>query len=110
MYDELLSDVDGVTIPVEAKYAKHVYHIYPICIQKRDTLIEALKEKDVYCGIHYPVPLHLQDAYSSLGYKKGDFPVAEKCCEQLVSLPIFPELTSEQIGYVVEKIKSITNS
>ena len=106
LYNELLADVDGIIVPQEADYAKHIYHLYVIRTQNRDAFIAALAEDEVFCGIHYPVPLHLQDAYSSLGYKKGDFPIAEKCCRQLVSLPMFPELTSEQIAYVVEKIKS----
>ncbi|MCJ7618412.1 MAG: DegT/DnrJ/EryC1/StrS family aminotransferase [Desulfobacterales bacterium] len=109
LYNKLLANIEGVILPTEAGHAKHIYHLYVIRTQNRDAFIAALAENDVFCGIHYPVPLHLQDAYSSLGYKKGDFPVAEKCCEQLVSLPMFPELTSEQIGYVVEKIKSITS-
>lgn len=110
LYNELLANVECVITPTEADYAKHIYHIYTVRTENRDTFMTALAENDVFCGIHYPVPLHLQDAYRSLGYKKGDFPVAEKCCEQLVSLPMFPELISEQISYVVEKIKSIVNS
>ncbi len=109
LYNQLLSDVDGIILPTEADYAKHVYHIYAILIDNRQQLMDALAKEQISCGIHYPVPLHLQEAYSSLGYKKGNFPITEKCCEQLVSLPMFPELTSEQISYVVEKIKSITN-
>lgn len=109
LYNKLLANVDGIILPTEADYAKHVYHIYAIRTENRDAFMAALAENEIFCGIHYPVPLHLQDAYSSLGYKKGDFPVTEKCCEQLVSLPMFPELTSDQIAYVVEKIKSITN-
>ncbi len=109
LYNELLANIDGVVLPTEADYAKHIYHLYVIRTQNRDAFMAALAENEVFCGIHYPVPLHLQDAYSSLGYKKGDFPVAEKCCEQLVSLPMFPELTPEQIGYVVEKIKNFVN-
>jgi len=109
LYNGLLADIDGIITPTEVDYAKHVYHLYVIRVKNRDEFMAALVENDVFCGIHYPIPLHLQDAYSSLGYKKGDYPVAEKCCEQLVSLPMFPELTSEQISYVVEKIKNITN-
>ncbi len=109
LYNDLLADIDGIITPTEVDYAKHVYHLYVIRVKNRDEFMAALVENDVFCGIHYPIPLHLQDAYSSLGYKKGDYPVAEKCCEQLVSLPMFPELTSEQISYVVEKIKNITN-
>ena len=64
-----------------------------------------LSDSGIACGIHYPVPLHLQEAYSALGYKKGDFPVAEQSAEEFVSLPMFPELTEESISYIVEKIK-----
>ncbi len=108
LYNELLANIDSIITPTEADYAKHIYHIYAIRTQSRDAFMAALAENDVFCGIHYPIPLHLQDAYSSLGYKKGDFPIAEKCCEQIVSLPMFPELTPEQIEYVIEKIKNIT--
>lgn len=110
LYNLLLADLERIVTPFEADYAKHIYHIFPILTENRQQLMDALAENQIYCGIHYPVPLHLQDAYRSLGYKKGDFPVAEKCCQQLVSLPMFPELTSEQISYVVEKIKNIVNS
>lgn len=110
LYNNLLANIDAIITPTEAGYAKHVYHLYVIRTQNRDKLLTALAQKDIFCGIHYPVPLHLQDAYSSLGYKKGSFPITEKCADQLLSLPMFPELTSEQIAYVVEKIKGIINS
>lgn len=105
LYNELLAGADGVIIPVEAEYAKHIYHIYAIRAKNRDALINALARKDVFCGIHYPVPLHLQDAYKPLGYSKGSFPVAERCAEELVSLPMFSELTQEQIQKVVKEIR-----
>ena len=105
LYNSLLADVDDVIKPVEADYTKHVYHIYAIRTPNRDALIRALAEKDIFCGIHYPLPIHLQEAYKFLGYKKGSFPVAEKCAEGLVSLPMFPKLTEEQIEYVVHEIK-----
>ena len=110
LYNRLLSEVDGIILPTEADYAKHIYHLYVIRTKNRDEFISELAKDEIFCGIHYPVPLHLQDAYRSLGYKKGDFPIAEKCCEQIVSLPMFPELTVEQIEYVAEKIKKIVNS
>jgi dTDP-4-amino-4,6-dideoxygalactose transaminase len=103
LYNELLSDVSNVIIPVEADYAKHVYHIYAIRTQNRDEFISTLAEKDIHCGIHYPIPIHLQQAYKFLGNGTGSFPVAEKCCEELVSLPMFPELSKEQIQYVVHE-------
>ena len=106
LYTTLLSGIPDVTLPTEADYAKHVYHIYAIRVQERDRLIAFLGEKGVSCNIHYPVPIHLQKAYQFLGLKEGSFPVAEKCASQYVSLPMFPELTEEQITYVAEQIKA----
>ena len=105
LYNELLADLDGIVVPREADYAKHVYHIYAIRVQNRNGLMKALLEKGIHCGIHYPLPLHLQEAYHFMGLRKGSFPVAERCVEELVSLPMFPELSKEQIEYVVTKIK-----
>jgi len=105
LYSKLLSEVNNVTTPVEADYAKHIYHVYAIRTQNRDELISALAEKDIHCGIHYPIPVHLQQAYRYLGYGTGSFPTAEKCAEELVSLPMFPELMEEQIRYIVHEIK-----
>ena len=107
VYDDLLSHLDGLIVPHEAYYAKHVYHVYAIRVQIREKLMTALSEKDIYCGIHYPVPVHLQDAYDSLGLKNGSCPVAEKCAEEYVSLPMFPELKGEQIQRVVDEIEKL---
>jgi len=106
-YDELLRNVPGVIVPVEAPYAKHVYHIYAIRVADRDRLIASLAEKDIHCGIHYPIPLHLLDAYKSLGYEKGAFPVAEKAASEFVSLPMYAELTGEQIAWIAAELKAI---
>jgi len=103
-YDELLTGIDGLIKPLEADYARHVYHVYAVRVQKRDTMIAGMAEKDIYCGIHYPVPVHLQDAYESSGIKNGSCPVAEKCAEEYVSLPMFPELSKQQIEYVVQHL------
>ena len=105
LYDERLADVEGILIPQEAKYAKHIYHLYAIRAQKRDELISFLAKRDIICGIHYPIPIHLQKAYHFLGFQKGSFPVAEWCALEFVSLPMFPELTDEQIEYVGTEIK-----
>ena len=105
IYDELLVELDGVIVSQEADHAKHVYHIYAIRVQKRDELINTLAEKDIHCAIHFRLPVHLQDAYRHLGLGKGSFPVAEKCAEELVSLPMFAELTKEQIEYVASSVK-----
>jgi dTDP-4-amino-4,6-dideoxygalactose transaminase len=105
LYEQFLADTDNIITPYEADYAKHVYHIYAIRTQNRDMLKNNLAEKGICCGIHYPVPLHLQDAYKCLGYEIGSFPIAEQCAEDFISLPMFPELTSEQIEYVVHETK-----
>ena len=104
LYNQMISTVDGIKTPVESENAKHVYHIYPLLAKKRDALMAHLDKNGVSCGIHYPVPVHLTDAYKFLGYKKGDFPVAEQCADQFVSLPMYPELTGDQIKYVVDSI------
>ena len=104
-YTAGLASVRDVILPVEADYARHIYHIYAIRVKDRDKLMAYLGEKGIACGIHYPVPVHLQKAYSFLGKGKGSFPVAEKCAEQYLSLPMFAELTDEQVAYVVQQIK-----
>lgn len=98
LYNELLRGV--VETPKEAEYAKHVYHLYVIRTKERDRLIEYLSSKNIATGIHYPVPIHLQEAYSFMGLNKGSFPEAEKAANEIVSLPIYPEISEEQINYV----------
>ena len=105
LYTELLQDVPGMTLPVEAGFAESVYHLYVILADNRDGLQKFLSEKGIATGLHYPLPLHLQKAYTHLGYVKGDFPVAESAAERLLSLPMYPELTAEQIDYVCSCIK-----
>jgi dTDP-4-amino-4,6-dideoxygalactose transaminase len=90
---------------LEGKGAKHVYYMYVIRVAQREALIASLKEQGVSCGIHYPVPLHLQPAYASYGFKKGQFPVSEKLCSEIVSIPMYPELTDQQRQYVVDCIR-----
>ena len=87
------------------KGAKHVYHLYVIRAKDRDLLQQFLKENGIASGLHYPVPLHLTEAFSFLGYKKGDFPVAEGLADEVLSLPMYPELTEDQIDYVCEEIR-----
>ena len=106
IYNELLKDVDEVITPFEAEYTKHVYHLYVIRTEKRDELQEYLKSNGIFTGLHYPIPLHLQKAYKYLGYNEGDFPVAEECSKQILSVPMFPELTREEIKEVVSEIKT----
>jgi len=105
LYGELLQGAKGVVLPTEADYARHVYHIYAIRTDRREQLMAYLAERGIACGIHYPVPLHLQKAYQGLGLTEGSFPVAERCAAEFVSLPMFPELTAEQISFVADEIK-----
>jgi dTDP-4-amino-4,6-dideoxygalactose transaminase len=94
-----------VKLPQEMPYAKHVYHVFCIRVKNREKLIEFLSQKEIFTNIHYPIPIHLQKAYDFLGYKKGDFPVTEGCMDEILSLPMFAELTEEQIKYTADCIK-----
>jgi dTDP-4-amino-4,6-dideoxygalactose transaminase len=109
-YDELLSKVNGVTLPVEAGFASSVYHLYVILVDDREGLQQFLSDKGIGTGLHYPLPLHLQTAYAHLGYKDGSFPVTESVAKRLISLPMFPELTREQIEYVATSIKQFMSN
>lgn len=110
-YNELLGNIGEITTPYEADYAKHVYHLYVIRVKNgRDKLREELKSKGVATGIHYPIPLHLQPAYSYLGYKRGGFPVTEKASQEILSLPMFAELNGGQIEEIVKIIKNFKNN
>jgi dTDP-4-amino-4,6-dideoxygalactose transaminase len=105
IYNTLLSDVTNLTVPHEADYAKHIYHVYAIRNKFRDNLIGFLKENDIHCGIHYPVPIHMQKSYSFLGMKCGEHKFSEICADEFISLPMFAELTPGQIEYVADKVK-----
>jgi dTDP-4-amino-4,6-dideoxygalactose transaminase len=104
-YDRLFKEVDGVTVVPEPSWSTSVYHLYVIKLKNRDQVQKMLAEKGIGTALHYPVPLHLQNAYRLLGYKEGDFPIAEKHSREILSLPMFPELSEEQIVYVVESVK-----
>jgi len=106
-YAELLKGVEGVACPFAAEYAEHVYHIYAVRVRERDRILSAMKESGIGCGIHYPIPLHLQEAYAGLGHREGDFPVCEAAAQEFMSLPMFPELTREQIAEVVDALKAV---
>jgi len=106
LYDKLLKEADIMT-PYVSAFAKHVYHAYAVRSKKRDQIIQKLKDDDVGAAIYYHIPLHLQKAYAHLGYKSGDFPISEKISQEIVSLPIYPHLKKEQIGFVVKAIKEV---
>jgi dTDP-4-amino-4,6-dideoxygalactose transaminase len=98
--------VDTIIPPYEPEWSKPVYHLYIIRTQKRDDLQRYLLENGIHTGLHYPIPLHLQSAYSNNGFKEGDFPITEKVAREILSLPMFPQLIERQIMYVAEKIKA----
>jgi dTDP-4-amino-4,6-dideoxygalactose transaminase len=104
-YTELLADTP-LQLPREAAGAESVWHLYVVRHPRRDELKKFLEENQVGCALHYPLPLHLQKCYASLGYQAGDFPVAEKAARECLSLPIFPELTDAQIQRVADVVKS----
>lgn len=106
-YRERLEGMEGIAVPLEASGRLHVYHVFSVQVAKRDALVAELKAKGVNCGIHYPIPIHLQEAYRSLGCEKGRFPVAEKLSAEFISLPMFPELTSEQIEWVGQNLETL---
>lgn len=106
LYGELLAD-SPVILPTEAGYAESVYHLYVIRVNDREGLRGRLHQMGISTGIHYPVPIHLQEAYRELGYDKGSFPITEDCAEHILSLPMYAELTPDLIDYVAEAIKTI---
>ena len=103
-YDAALSGRHGVTVSGSVDGADAVHHLYVIMVDDRDGVRTRLGERGVESGIHYPVPLHLQPAYAGLGHGRGDFPVAERRAARIVSLPMFPEISSEQHAYVVASL------
>jgi dTDP-4-amino-4,6-dideoxygalactose transaminase len=104
-YDQLLGNLPGVQTPRELPDSRHVYHLYPVRVGHRDDVMDKMAQADVHCGIHYPVPVHLTAAYRDLGYGPGSFPVAERCAGELLSLPMFPELTPEETARTVWALK-----
>lgn len=100
IYNELFDGFQDLSVPFEPEWSKAVYHLYVVRVKNRDSLQKLLSEKGVATGLHYPVPLHLQKAYANCGYKKGDFPVAEKSAEEILSLPMYPGLSREQQVYI----------
>jgi dTDP-4-amino-4,6-dideoxygalactose transaminase len=105
LYEAGLADFPGVTTPVCAADRVHVYHLYVIRVRMREMIMKALADKGISCGVHYPVPVHLQPACAGLGFRSGDFPVSERCAAEFLSLPMFPELTQQQIGCVIQSVK-----
>jgi dTDP-4-amino-4,6-dideoxygalactose transaminase len=109
-YNRLLKSADGAVVcPYEGLRSRAIYHLYVVRTADREGLMEHLKTAGIGSGIHYPIPLHLQKAYAAMNYRKGDFPVTEKTAAEIVSLPMFPQLTAAQQGRVVEEILNFTS-
>jgi dTDP-4-amino-4,6-dideoxygalactose transaminase len=110
-YHQLFADAkDSLIVPVEAAWTKGVYHLYVVRVQDREALQAHLAEAGIATGVHYPIPLHLQKAYQHLGYQRGAFPVTERVAAEIVSLPMFPQLSHTLQKEVVEKVVEFVES
>ncbi|MFY9979158.1 MAG: DegT/DnrJ/EryC1/StrS family aminotransferase, partial [Candidatus Sulfotelmatobacter sp.] len=110
-YNRLLAEADcGINPVFETANSKAVYHLYVVRTENREGFMSYLKEAGIGTAIHYPIPLHQQKAYQSLGYSAGDFPVTEKLAPEIVSLPMFPQLTAGQQGRVIEEIRDFART
>lgn len=105
LYGRLLDSVEGLRTALLVAHPDHVFHLYVVRTDRRNDLMAYLGQRGIQTGIHYPVPIHLQPAYVELGYRKGDFPVTEQVAQEILSLPMYPELTSEQIELVAETVR-----
>lgn len=104
MYNKGFAHTSEIIAPIEAEYADHVYHLYVVRTSNRDAVMAQLKEAGVSCGVHYPIPLHLQPAYKHLGYKEGDFPVTEKIAKEILSIPICGNISDESVQKVITSL------
>ncbi len=107
-YTALLGEVEGVAAPTEALDRRHVYHVYAVRGADRDGLRRSLDGAGIATGLHYPVPVHLQKAHADLGHREGDFPVAERAAREVLSLPLYPEMTAGQVETVVDAVAAAT--
>ncbi|MFH1360924.1 MAG: DegT/DnrJ/EryC1/StrS family aminotransferase [Candidatus Omnitrophota bacterium] len=106
-YAALLKDIPGLQIPAIKPDRTHVFHIYGVAVRERNQVVEKIQEKGIGALIHFPIPLHLQEAYKDLGYQPGDFPAAEDFANKQLSLPMFPHMQGDQIEYVASTLKDV---
>jgi dTDP-4-amino-4,6-dideoxygalactose transaminase len=109
-YDSLLRHVSGVQVPHLAAWGSHVFHQYTIRVQRREHVQDFLASRGIASTVYYPTPIHLQPIYATLGYKAGEFPETELAASEVLSLPIYPELTEDQIQRVAEAITAALRS
>lgn len=109
LYDQLLKETEIIS-PTQPDFAKSVYHLYVVRVKNRDALQEYLNDNEIGTGLHYPLPIHLQKSYHFSEYKKGDFPISEKISKEILSLPMYPELSDGQIKQVVSAINRFYHS
>ncbi|MBI3617552.1 MAG: DegT/DnrJ/EryC1/StrS family aminotransferase [Candidatus Omnitrophica bacterium] len=109
-YGKLLKGAEGVVTPAIQKDRTHVFQTYAVRVPGRDKISDAMKTKGISVLIHYPVPLHLQEAYADLGHKMGDFPVSERIAKEILSLPMFPHMKKDQVEYVCTTLKELLGS
>jgi len=110
-YHHLFAKADAaITLPYEPSWSKGVYHLFVVRVENRDEFMKSLASVGIATAIHYPIPLHLQNAYKSLGYRRGDFPVAERVSAEIVSLPMFPQLRDEQQQQVVSEVLNLVSA
>ncbi|MCH2390497.1 MAG: DegT/DnrJ/EryC1/StrS family aminotransferase, partial [Nitrospinales bacterium] len=107
IYFQSLKNVKGIFLPTVREDRTHVFHLFIIQVSHRDKTIELLKERGIQCGLHYPIPLHLQKAYSRLNLGPKSFPVTEKIAKRIISLPMYPELEKEQIEYICDTLSEM---
>ena len=104
-YDEGLRGLEPVTVPAVAPYGEHVYHLYVIRVPDREELAADLKEHGIQTAVQYPHPLHLTEAYTGMGHQEGDLPICEQACKEIISLPMFPDLTDAQVEHVIDGVQ-----
>lgn len=108
LYDALLADLETIRAPANPVDGRHVYHVYAIRSVERDALRRSLDAAGIQTGLHYPIPVHLQPAHADLGHHAGDFPVSEKAANEVLSLPLYPEMPARQVAEVVAAIRAVT--
>ena len=106
IYDDAFSTIEQITLPKKIKDTEPVYHLYPILVENRENFINYLKEEGISTGIHYPIPLYLQEGLKFLGYKKGDFPITERHTKEIITFPVDQHMTKKELDYVIKIVKA----